>query len=338
MELTDYDFARMRLSVAIFSLWCLFPCFVVLLRFRLHHLQSERFLFSLLTSSAILDVGVAFVAADTMQNSLVESAGGNVGKCISSIALLYGAIYSCMIFEGFVVVYSFHLINSGKNFSSRKEKAIHIFLWVLGICAATAMALSCISTCPGPDVCTLIRFVILSIYAGLSFIFLGVYVLMLLQYRRLLRLVNGIENIFAFYSKVDRERRVRLARLAAETSGDIIRALRFFPATFLFEVSVGAFAAYSYYQLHTDATYNQTHVTMLNWLGVAQPLHGLCVSIVYFCDPEHLDCLRRMCGRRPEPEEKALLTIDELEEDGTLSIQGCDIGDPGELGELGDDN
>ena len=134
-----------RLGISIAGLWAMFPCFLVLLKFRLYRMQAERHLLSLLVSSALLNVSLASLAMYQYLGNAIDTRNKS-GIC-GTMAMVYGAMYGNVIFEGFTVVYTYHVLSKDRLLLPSKEVKVRFFCWgILALFMATSM-ICCMYTC-----------------------------------------------------------------------------------------------------------------------------------------------------------------------------------------------
>lgn len=281
-----------RLALAGLGMACLLPCFLILLRFRLYNLQSERFLCSLLICSFVFNIAVVVDSLDDLLDSFLFSFGKDV-NCLK-FSFFFTFLFMCSVFEGFFVVYSYHMARCGRHFPWSKERLVHTFLWLLGVAFFASFQIGCHFD-PSDNLCTTARGVILCVYCAGCLVFLGVYGCMLVEiHRRMEEPVGGESDSLVSIS----DRRARLQRLARETNEDIVNALKPFPALFLLEAASGL-GTVVLYLVHTESS------TAYNALLATNGLHAVIVAVLYMWHPEHRILLRRVVeqwmGRRQPP-------------------------------------
>jgi hypothetical protein len=291
----DLKYAYARLTTSFAGLCCLVPCVVAIVRFRLYNLQAERLWASLIAASGILNL-VSLVASFYY---MTLSANGEDTEdarhdCFVTSAI-YAAMFTCLAFEGFVVVYSLHMVRCGRHLSPKREALIQISLWVAGVSTYGVILSTCLEACGSSPDCPDQRFGVLLTYCITCVSFLLLYAYLLIEYQRR-QFGLGFVATEPDASSFGDLRRARLARAQQESNRDLLQTLRLYPAAFFLEAALSVCAVSFYGMLWKNpsnpdaARYEHT----LNVFQALVPCHGVLVSILYFVDADHRKCLSRL--------------------------------------------
>ena len=243
----------------------------------------------------LVDVFVFLGALDTCNNyyfyHLLQN--GTLIYCIL-FGLTYAAQFGCVVFAGFMVVYALHMVKRGRHLSLMKEKVVHTILWIINVCILVVFISTCTTAC-SDIMCPRQRLALLTIYATISIIFLLLYIKVSREFKTLERRETDISD--EYLSKPELVRRKRLLDLAKETSRDIVHTLRWYPLTFVLDAVVGSFSAIVFYCLDLPLGNENTLQALLHISELLQPGRAFLVCIIYYCDVDHRECVKRLLKR-----------------------------------------